>query len=148
MLDQYLLVKTFEKDCEKQHRPFNHFFVSAGFLGDKLGSYKGLTIFSVILAGFGPFGILWLHVDHHSFKAMSVNATGDNSTIESDMTVAVEQPHTLPLMLFFLLLGMYSTTSNDTLLEACGLTMCKKYGGDFARQKLWGNFYHSLQLFF
>jgi len=112
--------------------------VFTGFLGDKLGSYKGLTIFSVILAGFGPFGILWLHVDHQKFRMLSLNITDENATTEQTITTVAEQPHTLPLMLFFLLLGVYSTTSNDTLLEACGLTMCKKYGGDFARQKLWG----------
>ena len=130
-----------KKDCEKQHRPFNRFFVSAGFLGDKLGSYKGLTILFVIISAIWPFGVLWLHVDHHHFKSLPLNATGENSTIESELTDAVEQPHTLPSMLFFILLGLFTATVNNTLFESCGLTMCRKYGGDFAKQKLWGNYF-------
>lgn len=52
-----------------------------------------------------------------------------------------EPAYTLPLMMIFLLMGLYSTTSNDTLLEVCGLSVCKKHDADFARQKLWGKIF-------
>lgn len=112
--------------------------MAVGFISDKLGDYKILTIFGVILAGAGPFGILWLHYDHPSSRQY-IGST-DNSTLiySLELKHATEQSYTFPLLMAFLLLGLYSATSNDTLLEAIGLVISKTHGADFARQKLWG----------
>lgn len=116
-------------------------FMTVGFISDKLGDYKVLTIFGVILAGVGPLGILWLHYDHQRHQLLNqYNMTAENSTaIDSlQFTHATEYSYTFPLLMALLLIGLYSATSNDTLLEAIGLVLSKTHGADFARQKLWG----------
>ena len=118
------------------------FVLTLGFLGDKLGNYKILTISGVILGGTGPFGVLWLFNDHQHYKALQYNITGQNWTSDNSlptMTPDVQQAHTFPLLVLFSLLNLYSGMSTFNLLDAYALTVCKKHGGDFGRQKLWGN---------
>merc|ERR1711973_144629 len=105
-----------------------------GFIGDRLGNYKALTIISVVLAGVSPFGVLWLFNDHQSYCLL--NNIQSNST--DDWVDPGQQAYTFPLLLFFRLLCFYSMTSATSLLDACAIAICKKERGDFGRQKLWG----------
>lgn len=41
-----------------------------------------------------------------------------------------------PILLVARLLGFYAFDATNFLLDACCITMTKKHGGDFARQKL------------
>ena len=111
-----------------------------------MGDYKIITIFGVILAGAGPFGILWLYYDHQHYLLQfnQFNVTGVNSTLADSLQSdpVAEQPHTFPLIAFFLLMGVFSETSNGTLLDAIGLAVSMQQGADFARQKLWGTYFN------
>ena len=135
---------------------YNHSFsccmsTTSGFISDRLGNYKRLTIIGVILTGIGPFGILWLYHDHQRYQSLNqYNTTAGNLTTgnySQSTKPATEPAYTLPWMVFFLLMSLYCTTSNDTLLEVCGLSVCKKHDADFARQKLWGNINFTWSLF-
>ena len=108
-------------------------------MSDKLGDYKKMMIFGVILSGVVPFGILWLHYDHHLPTPYNVTAVNSTTSDSLELAQAVEKSYTFPLLMLFVLVWLYSATSNDTLLEAIGLVVSKTQGADFARQKLWGN---------
>ena len=100
-----------------------------------------LTMFGVLLAGAGPFGILWLYYDHQQYQPVDqLIVAPDNSTMIDSLESAtfLEKPYTFPLMALFLLMGVFSETSNGTLLDVIGLAVSMREGADFARQKLWG----------
>ena len=116
-----------------------------GFLSDRLGDYKMLTMFGVLFAGAGPFGILWLYYDHQQYQPVDqLIVAPDNSTMIDSLESAtfLEKPYTFPLMALFLLMGVFSETSNGTLLDAIGLAVSMQQGADFARQKLWGTYFN------
>ena len=113
----------------------------SGFIGDKLGNYKALVSFGVMVGASMPFGMLWLFIDHQNFLSAQQNMMTRNFTnyTETLRPGDIQQPYTFPLLVFFRLMCFYSSTSTLSLLDACAMTMCKKHGGDFGRQKLWGN---------
>lgn len=125
-------------------------FVSTlGFIGDKLGNYKAMTMFCVGLGGAAPFGILWLFKDHQNYVSFQQSNASHNLSSEDNhanyyehVDVVAEQSYTFPLLVIFRLLCFFSATTSTSLLDACGLTICKKYDCDFGRQKLWGNNAH------
>ena len=107
------------------------------------------------MAGAAPFGILWLFYDHErvsqSIELMNTTAANltINDTLLAESSPSLEpHPYTYPIMVILLMMGVFSATSNTTLLDATAIAMSKKHGADFARQKLWGiftleNFRHS-----
>ena len=122
-----------------------------------MGDYKIITILGVTLSGVVPFGILWLHYDHHLPTQYNVTAVNSTMSDSLEFTQHIEKTYTFPLLMLFVLVWLYSATSNDTLLEAIGLVVSKTQGADFARQKLWGkiflsflskNPFQQVQLFF
>lgn len=42
-----------------------------------------------------------------------------------------------PLLLIIRLLGFFLFDASQSLLDSCGMSMTKKHGGDFGRQKMW-----------
>lgn len=111
-----------------------------GFLADKIGNYKSLIAIGLLMGGSVPFGLLWLYNDHRDSlmilnNTTLVNVTDDSSDPDEN---PVEKSYTFPLLVFFRLMCFLTYDSTNTLLDACGLSMCKQYGGDFAQQKLWG----------
>ena len=118
----------------------------SGFLGDKLGNYKILAIFGVLVGGCMPFGILWLFMDHQNYISAQHDIIGlNNESFNSSVIIepVIQQPYTFPLLVLFRLTCFYSSTSTISLIDACAMTICKKHNADFGRQKLWGNWHFS-----
>ena len=98
------------------------------------------------MGGIAPFGMLWLHSDHRDYILNTNNSNFTSTIIDdedpiTDNPIGTEpdpQPYTFPLLIFFRIICFLTFDSTNTLLDVCGLTMCKEHGGDFARQKLWG----------
>ena len=102
------------------------------------------------MSGAAPFGILWLYYEHKEYQSLGLyNSTVENTTmIDSlQLTNPAERPYTYPMMVILLMMGVFSATSNTTLLDATALSMSKKHGADFARQKLWGTPFHAYSMF-
>ena len=119
------------------------FGFTLGFIGDKLGNYKAMAMFCVAVGGAAPFGILWLFKDHQNYLSLQNNTEFQNTTRNDHPESAeliVNQSYTFPLLVIFRLMCFFSATTSVSLLDASGLTMCKKYNCDFGRQKLWGNY--------
>lgn len=132
-------------------RPLASFLISifVGYVSDKLGNYKILTVLGVILAGTWPFGLLWLYHDHKLSQVPSQHSVvSENTTmiLISESLVGAENAYTFPLMVILIMMGVLSSTSNVTLMDATGLAIAKKYSADFARQRLWGMFYNRLEI--
>ena len=119
------------------------FFTNLGFIADKLGNYKSMTIFVVALGGIAPFSVLWIFKDHQSRIPLQRNSSFHNLSSEESfesMNSVVERSYTFPLLVIFQLICFFSGTTITSTLDLCGLAICKKHGCDFGRQKLWGNY--------
>lgn len=92
------------------------------------------------MGGTVPFGLLWLYTEHRNNEmAMNNGTVAMNVTDEGEELVVETGPsYMFPLLIFFRTMCFLTYDSTNTLLDACGLSMCKQYDGDFAKQKLWG----------
>lgn len=85
-----------------------------------MGNYKVMLMGIIVLGGLVYLPILWLEKQHNDAKI-----TGQ------------EINYIFPVLIFLRLFGFLLTDSSFSLLDSCGLSMAKKYGGDFGQQKTW-----------
>ena len=68
------------------------------------------------MGGLVSLPVLWLNVQH-----------------QSDPTL----DYIFPVLLVIRLLGFILFDASQSLLDSCGMSMAKKHGADFGRQKMW-----------
>jgi len=122
---------------------------STGFVADKLGNYKMLLVFSILLGGFIYVPVPLLLHDFEELSAVSLKDNNESRTVNESLNNQTETPwkssvpqysYTFPVLLIIRLLGFISWDATNNLIDSCGLSMSKKYGGDFGKQKMWGTF--------
>lgn len=85
--------------------------------------------------------MLWLGTEHRNYQ-MSLNQTNcsndsvSNSTFPGCDDVPQRNSYVFPILIVARLIGFYSFDATNSILDACCLTMTRKYKGDFARQKM------------
>ena len=109
------------------------FACCAGFIADKIGNYKAVLTATLLLSVAAYLPVWWLE-SQHRVNFNDTDCTTDDELIASS---AFQNDYTFPILLVARLLGFYSFDTTNFLLDACCLTMTRKYGGDFARQKLY-----------
>jgi len=112
-----------------------------GFVADKIGNYKTILTATLLLNAVTYLSVLWLESDHRSYSTSRFNQT-NSSANNSDLLVSTsssvpQSSYTFPLLLVVRLLAFYTFDTTNFLLDSCSSTMCKKYGGDFGRQKMY-----------
>ena len=119
-----------------------------GFVADKMGNYKMLLVCSILLGGFIYVPVPWLLHGFEELSAVSqqandskpVNESLNNQTETTWSSSVPQYSYTFPVLLIIRLLGFISWDATNNLIDSCGLSMSKKYGGDFGKQKMWGTF--------
>lgn len=110
-----------------------------GFVADKIGNYKMILTATLLLNAVMYLSVLWLGSDHLSYNAGGFNQTNssaNNSDLVSTSSSVPQSTYTFPLLLVVRLVAFYTFDTTNFLLDSCSSTMCKKYGGDFGRQKM------------
>ncbi|XP_046440928.1 uncharacterized protein LOC124191923 [Daphnia pulex] len=113
--------------------------VITGFVADKIGNYKMILTATLLLNAVMYLSVLWLGSDHLSYNAGGFNQTNssaNNSDLVSTSSSVPQSTYTFPLLLVVRLVAFYTFDTTNFLLDSCSSTMCKKYGGDFGRQKM------------
>lgn len=106
-----------------------------------------LLVFSILLGGFIYLPVPWLLHDFEELSAISqfnesrlINESLHNHTDKLWKSSVPQYSHTFPVLLIIRLLGFISWDATNNLIDSCGLSMSKKYVGDFGKQKMWGTF--------
>jgi hypothetical protein len=110
-----------------------------GFVADKIGNYKTVLIATLLLNAVTYLSVLWLELDHQSYSvggSNQTNSSANNSVVSTDSSIT-QSSYTFPILLVVRLLAFYAFDTTNFLLDSCSSTMCKKYGGDFGRQKMY-----------
>lgn len=108
-------------------------------MADKIGNYKTVLIATLLLNAVTYLSVLWLELDHQSYSvggSNQTNSSANNSVVSTDSSIT-QSSYTFPILLVVRLLAFYAFDTTNFLLDSCSSTMCKKYGGDFGRQKMY-----------
>ncbi len=116
------------------------FTCTAGFVADKIGNYKTILTITLLLSSLAFLPVLWLESDRRNNDDIRNNQTSncsaDATNLPATASSVLQITYTFPILLVVRLLGFYAFDTTNFLLDACCLTMTKKHGGDFARQKM------------
>lgn len=110
-----------------------------GFVADKLGIYKAIIITGSLFLGFVHLPMLWLESVHRSQQHVVVehNESIQLAANTTQLPSALPSEYIFPILLLIRILGYMGMDASLILLDAAGLAMTKKHGGDFGKQKMW-----------
>ena len=97
----------------------SHFHLLTGFVADKIGNYKLLLVFSILLGGFIYAPIPWLLNDFEvlsdeAFRNGISNETIQNETQQITRSLVPQYDYTFPILLIIRLLGFISWDATNT----------------------------------
>ena len=107
-------------------------------MADKIGNYKTILTIALLSSSLAFLPVLWLESDRRNnedIRNNQTNCSADSKVYVSTSSV-LQSTYTFPILLVVRLLGFYCFDATNFLLDACCLTMTRKHGGDFARQKM------------